>query len=383
MPRFWYLTAILLVPYPRLAFADQPDLGANAALKYWQAFARLPRMEHEEQKEFTARSQNMALDERARGLLKDSAYSLRLLRRAAALPQCDWGIGLEEGVGTELPHIDGAMALSTFALLSARRHFEAGQNAEGIEDVVATLTLGRHVTRGGVNVQMLVGYNVERRAGETLARYLPRLDTRSIGDLKKRLAALPPIETPAEALKYEEVFALDWFIRRVREAKGHSDLVALLSLLTDEHGRPRPDKAGPFIEACGGTAEGVIRAAEKTRAAYDDLGKKLDLPPGQFQKEFDRESAKYADNPVFREIFPAVAKVRWAQARYDIRRALLAAALDVRLRDAETLKDHPDPVAGEPFEYQPFEGGFELRSKAKLDDRGAQPVALTVGQRAK
>jgi hypothetical protein len=52
---------------------------------------------------------------------------------------------------------------------------------------------------------------------------------------------------------------------------------------------------------------------------------------------------------------------------------------------------HPDPMIGWPFDYVAFTGGFELRSKWKLDDKSrsnwklpesfAAPVILTVGRR--
>jgi len=44
------------------------------------------------------------------------------------------------------------------------------------------------------------------------------------------------------------------------------------------------------------------------------------------------------------------------------------------------LKKHPDPIAGEPFEYAGFDGGFELRSKWKPGDK---PMTLTVGRHGK
>ena len=88
-----------------------------------------------------------------------------------------------------------------------------------------------------------------------------------------------------------------------------------------------------------------------------------------------------AGNPVFKLFFPALVNMRRAQARMDVRRALLLAAFAVQLDGRDTLKDHPDPVLGGSFEYVPFDGGFELRSKLK--DRDDKPVALTVGQRKK
>jgi hypothetical protein len=84
-------------------------------------------------------------------------------------------------------------------------------------------------------------------------------------------------------------------------------------------------------------------------------------------------------------------KVRLAHARIAVRRALLAAALAVRLDGRDALKDHPDPVIGGPFEYVASEGGFELRSKWtvsatlrakwKLDDRLSGSLLLAVGRR--
>jgi len=90
---------------------------------------------------------------------------------------------------------------------------------------------------------------------------------------------------------------------------------------------------------------------------------------------------KQAGNPVFRMLFPAVNRIRPAQARADVRRALMSAAVAVRLDGPDAVKNHPDPVVGGPFQYVAFEGGFELRSKLKSQDD--KPVVLTVGLRGK
>jgi hypothetical protein len=123
------------------------------------------------------------------------------------------------------------------------------------------------------------------------------------------------------------------------------------------------------------------------------MATKLDLPLDRFAEEWDREVKKQAANQVFHWVFPALHKVRLAQLRADVRRALLSAALDVRLEGRDTLRHHSDPVVGGSFEYVPFEGGFELRStwkldnelrsNWKLDDSFAKPLALAVGLRGK
>jgi hypothetical protein len=134
------------------------------------------------------------------------------------------------------------------------------------------------------------------------------------------------------------------------------------------------------VEECGGTAEGVLKFAEEIRPSFEQFAERMDLPLDQFDTEFEREAVKQAGNPMFKVFFPALPKLRRAQARADVRRALLSAALDVRLDGRDALKNHPDPVVGGPLEYTDFAGGFELRSRFRQDDK---PLTLIVGRRGK
>jgi hypothetical protein len=385
MPRALVLAmTVLALPLGRASADAPPDPGANAALKYWQAFATLPRFSDAERKKLLAECLTMPLDAPARELVTKAGYSLRMMHHGAALPSCDWGIAWEdEGINVLLPHADGVRVLAALACLQARLRFAEGKSAEAVDDIVAGMTLARHTSRDGVNILLLSGYAVEHRMGEALAPDLPRLDAGMIRDLKKRLDALPPGGNAAASLRLEEKWALEWFIRKVKEAKDRDSLLAFLAGGLRESGddRAAAEKARAFLAACGGTAAGVVRFAEETRSSYERMAEKMDLPPDQFEKEAEREVKKGDSNPVFKLLFPAIARVRWAQARADVRRALVSAALAVRLDGPAALKAHPDPVAGGPFEYVAFDGGFELRSKVKgTDDK---PLALTVGRRGK
>jgi len=143
----------------------------------------------------------------------------------------------------------------------------------------------------------------------------------------------------------------------------------------------RRAKGRAFLAECGGTAAGVRQSAEEVRPWLARLAKKWALPPDQFEKECEREARQRPGNPV-QKLFAGVALgQRRRQTRADVRRALLAAALAVKLDGEGALKKHPDPVGGGPFEYAAFDGGFELRSKWKGAD--GKPVALTVGRRGK
>jgi hypothetical protein len=376
--------ALLLLPGGH-AFADAgPDLGANAALKYWQAFSTLPKFTDAEQTKLNRGYQTLPLDASAREILTKADYALRMMHRGAALPHCDWGLPVEEGVEARFTHVQGARVLSSLAGLRARLRFEEGKNAEAIDDIVAALTLGRHIAHDAVFILTLAGYAIENHLGETLAVYVPRLDADMLKDLKKRLDALPPGGSAAAGLRYEEKFWLDAFVRKVKEAPDKESLLALLVLASYEgegKGGDLKEKAQAFLEACGGTADGVIKRAEETRSAYRAMAKLFDLPLDQFEPEFKREEMKHTANPVFKAFFPALVKVRQAQARYDVRRALLTAAIAVQVDGQGALEKHPDPVAGGSFEYAAFEGGFELRSK--LTGQDGKPVVLIVGRRGK
>src|SRR5690348_13081793 len=105
-----------------LATAEAPpNPDANAALKYWQAFATLPRFTDDQQKKKLAESLSKPLDAQARQMVTRAAYSVRMLHYGAALPRCDWSIAYEdEGLSVLCPHGDAARVLANLACLSAR-----------------------------------------------------------------------------------------------------------------------------------------------------------------------------------------------------------------------------------------------------------------------
>jgi hypothetical protein len=374
-----------------------PDPSANAALKYWQAFATLPTFTDEGQQKLRKECVTMPLDAHARELVTKADYALRMMHHGAELPRCDWGISYEDGIDVRLPHMNGALSLTSLVCLRARMRFEAGKSADALDDIVAALILGRHTSQNGVQIAVVVGYSIEHRLIETLALSLPKLSADEIKKLKTRLDNLPPGGTPAAAMKFEEKGFLDWFVREVKEKKDKESLLDLLSqYIRDQADSPERsrEKGRAFLEECGGTAEGILKCAEQSRQSYERMAKQLVLPLNQFEEGFEREVKKQNGNPVFHVFFPALDRVRWSHARMDVRRALLSAALGVQLDGREALMKRPDPVVGGSFEYTAFEGGFELRSKLKLDEklrtkwklvdeRAAEPLALTVGRRGK
>jgi hypothetical protein len=379
----WLATTVLLLPFNHVLAESPGDRSGNAALKYWQAIAALPKLADAEVQKLNESYLTMPLDAHAKEIVEKAEYALKLMQRGAALKECDWGVSYEDGINVLLPHMGGARYLTSLACLRARVRLEAGQKGEAVDDLVAALALDRHISQGGLVIETVFGYSLENRVGETLAICLPKLDATTIKDLKTRLNALPAAGNPAKAMHNEELSCIDWFIREAQKTKDQEALHALVQPFFVSEGKVRdfPEKARAFVEECGGDKEGVIKLAEETRSSYRLLAKKLDLPPEGFQEEYEREAKRQAKNPVFKTLFPALTNVSRAKARADIRRVLLAAALDVQLNGKDELKNHPDPVGGGPFDYVAFEGGFELSSKFKIPNE--KPLVLTVGSRSK
>src|SRR5262249_10376064 len=214
--------------------------------------------------------------------------------------------------------------LSGRACLRARLRFEEGQGAEAVADILAAMAMGRHASRDGSLPAILTGYAIERRMSETLARYLPKLDAKTLKNLKKRLDTLPAGGSLGAGVREEQILETGWFVRQVKEAKDKASVLAFLSHLW-------PDEGRALLDDCGGTAAGVIQCTEELLAWYPQLAKQMELPLEEFEKEQHRAAAKLAANPMCKKFVPAILRCRWFKAQADVRRALLSAALAVPL----------------------------------------------------
>src|SRR5262249_23340879 len=124
---------------------EAPDRAGNAAISYGQAFLALRRGANPlGEKKLVAECLTLPLDADAREVATRAGYALRMLRRGAALPRCDWAVDPEQGIDIPYTHGEAARVLSALACLRARLRFEGGQNAEAVDDLVAALTLARH-----------------------------------------------------------------------------------------------------------------------------------------------------------------------------------------------------------------------------------------------
>jgi hypothetical protein len=346
---------------PAAAVAQPPaakgEKQGNAALKYWQAFALMPRFDEAQQAILTERDR--PLDKAAHKLIEDGKNSLANLHRGAELRQCDWGLNLlEDGIEALLPHLSKARELANLGLLRARWNFEQRKFQAGLDDVGDVLTLCRHVGTDGTLISLVVQMAIEQASIELTARYLPAFDAEDHRRLAARLDALPPGGTISAAVLMERETAAKWMMRQLR-AQNYGVNHALEAA----------------VRAAGGPA-GPTKQLEELIANYEELARIAALPRDQFETKWAAAQKKLEGNAFARQLLPALDKVYDAAERNRTVWALLHAAHAVAQGGPDRLKDFPDPVGSGAFEYREFPGGFELKSK--LVYKG-QPLVLKVG----
>jgi hypothetical protein len=366
------LGVLAAAPLPAQPPRGGSDLGANAAIKYWQAFAHLPPRSDEQQRRLGDWAAT-PLDATARRLVADGQNSFLYLRRGAALPRCDWSLNYEDGIGLLLPHLDKARTLALLTCLRARLALADGHPADAVDDVLAVFALGRHVA-DPIMICLLVDYSVEQQVIDATALLLPKLDAAARRKLAERLDALPPAGTLEDTLATERDYFGGWAIRWLKEQErsGAGDLRAKVrAMLLGSEG---VDDIMKLVD--DNSAARLIQALESLRPFYEEQRRLVALPRDQFLAQWPDLEKRQSANAVVRLMLPSVIKVVNARDRCRARFAMLKAAVAVAGDGQAALAKHPDPFGQGPFESKSAPGGgFELRSKLTLD---GQPVTLTV-----
>jgi hypothetical protein len=364
-------------PYRAAAQAPgaPPDLGANAALKYWQAFAILPALDKDQEK-LLQEWNKVPLDGAALALIERSRNSRLYLHRGAKLPRCDWSLDVEDGVGLLLSHCPRSLTLARLTALHARHAFEQGDQKAGWEDVIDLLKLGRHVGMGPQFVVRWVDYKIETMAIEAAAPYLPELKPIFPKAAPAVLDRLPAGPTLAQMVLSEKQIGLRWMLENMKEAEQRQEgsWKEVWKNFFEEPGDPHRNSFQSIR-----TFEQAVRFLEELLPLYDQLAKIAALP----RKEFDAQYPEFvkklkAVKPLSSFVLPPMDKIVARERRYLAQVAMFKAALAVVQGGPDRLKDIKDPFGERPFEYRALDKGFELKSK--LLDQG-RPVTLTVGRR--
>jgi hypothetical protein len=405
------LVGVLGLVWLAAARADAPgvnkDLAANAALYYWQAINAMPKFDVEKQKLLDDWKDGQPPPELHKQFTSQNGF-LRLLHRGARQPRCEWAVGYEDGENALFTHLFDGRMLAKWACWRARARFEAGQYQAGVDDIIAALTLARHLGSDPLFLSIFFQYQVENFVIDEVAPYLTKMDSAALKDLAARLEALPQGSSLKATIRVEKEHFLPWFTRKL-EAVDKDKPDEFLKLLVSFVGTPdQEDSKKEVIEFAGQppSREKVFKAFEAMAPYYDYAAELMDTPwtewramvltsdqelqKGNAANPLIRTDVRFANvrpaNPLMR-LTPALGVARLREARTKARWAMLKAAIAVVQGGPEKLKDHPDPYGDGPFEYRRLENGFELESKIKgykVEPWGPNfTPTLTVGQRKK
>jgi hypothetical protein len=152
------ITSVILFLFTptNLVFAQQKvNLGDNAALRYWSAFAQMQDAaisdEQVKQLNLILEGTSPYADLEYKDLLEKNRLALQTMARGTTLQKCDWGIDYQLGSETPVDYVRKALALGRLNVLYSLHFLVAGVNDEdsAVGALAAGLRFSRDVANGG------------------------------------------------------------------------------------------------------------------------------------------------------------------------------------------------------------------------------------------
>jgi hypothetical protein len=259
------------------------------------------------------------------------------LLRAARMTTCDWHIPLDQGLGPATranPVPADTQRLSRVTTVRALARFESGRTAEALRDLLALMTLGRHLTWHTPGSYRLTGCGAEAMAIDAVAQHLCALSRRQLADLRDQLAHLPaPAALP-------DTVAVD------------------KELLLSEFRRAGADNSSKSTLFRGFWSVGQSGIA----ARMDQVARLTALPHDQFPAAWSAYRADVGDNFIG-DVTKSYQGMRELDDQLQVRRAMLLAAIEIRLAGPDATPTITDPFTHHPFRHTPpADNGFVVLS---------------------
>jgi hypothetical protein len=348
----------------------------NAAVKYLRADASL-RQSYALAPDAAAKllqSLESPLDRDDEKLVAAAEDALVEFRHGAAVKRCDWAMSEEDGPLANTAHRGAIMELVAVSGLRARLRFRDGDSSGAIGDALAAMAAARHLSLDGSLASVLFGHKLENALSGILAQNLGRFSPAQLNELANGLDSLPSGSNLATAFESEKVRRND-FLGVVNASKSREQLIVLLlsKIPTLQMNRAL---ASEIVDGCGGSVSGFAACANQQHTFYEAWVRRFSLPPEEFERAYKAEIEQASRaNPVIRQFTPSLPRFRWAEAYTQTRRALLQAAIAIRLDGPRVLDRHLDPYDRNPFSYIPVDSGFRLESHLR---EGGTPISLSI-----
>ena len=371
----------------------------NAALIYWQAFAVMPTLTDEERMAFEAavKDYRSKVTPDLTPVASRFQNALKEMHRGTKATNCDWDLDYNEGPHLLLPHLQKARELARAAILRARLRFVTGEVDAAVDDVLATLILGRHCGRNPIVIGVLVNIAIEKVAIDVLAEHLPMLSPRQLDGVTNALASLPPMASLAECMKTEGESFCGW-IERTLDAEDQKlkDPTAGIKLLNVLHEAGIGEKPVANDSATNDekvrseilktmTVADVRASLKRLRADYQTLAVIAKADPAERLKQWTAFDAQlFEDKRMMKpedrlrclstDLLPAFGRVLTRYEQQRVRRELLNLAIAVQRKGPDAIKSSTS-LPHSKVTYTKSAGGFVLSYVESPDNS----ESLTVG----
>jgi hypothetical protein len=365
--------------------AEEFRTDINPALLYYQAFilTDLPKEDVHYLFESQDWMRGERLPDRFGKLVSSYNKELQYAHRAAqSTVPCDWGIDLNPGPNTLLPHLAKCKRLAQAGRLHAMWALQQGRQDDARDDLLACLALGRNTSRDGTLIAALVQLAIENIVTSTIAENFFQLSPETLKQLNDGIASAPARGTMASRIPIEKVFFMEWLLKHSQKLQaeypgddakvlaGMHELVGFLEMPDESDPQSIRTNLWPqTLQVAGGTSTGVIRLIAGMAPLYDELTRIMSLPHADYEAQMKAFRAKVdgSTNPLVPASFPAFEKCRPKEDVALAQLAMVHAATEYKLHGEAGFKRVPDPFGTGPFAFErfSFEGvdrGFQLTS---------------------
>jgi hypothetical protein len=366
--------------------AERFRTDINPALLYHQGLLMVPQLSDADRKFlFETEWRNVPPDERYNDLVTTYGKVFKMLRRAAASQvPCDWGLDMTDGPDTLLPALARFKSVAQVACMRARKHLIDGKQAEARDELIATVVMGRNVSRDGTIISVLVQVAIENIVMSFIAENFYQFAPETLEQLAAGFASAPARRQIYECMAVERYAFCDWLIAKISDfdAETHGNQQQLHAKVRELLGRVLgaaetdaeknqlarvPDE---FIGATDGSAAGLIAYVKQLEPLYDEASQVLALSWPEHapaMKEFEKKITSHP-NVLARQFLPALGIARTREFPIVAKYAMLQAAIAYKVGGEEAFKAVNDPFGDGPFAFQRFvldgiDRGFQLQSK--------------------
>ena len=364
MKRLSICATALIVCLATSLVTQAAESPKNAALLYWQAVALVPELTLEEKtllnKTPHGEFRTVELNDTSQELVKRCGLTLTMMRRGAQIPECDWGILWEDGAAALMPHMGKVRMLVRLAVLRARHRLQATQgmkddDLESVEDLVAAIQLARHTGSDDILISQMFRNAMEEIVFDVLSKHLFKLHPDAQQLLLTRLDELTqPHGLSVAVLREKQVFIAS--LRKQFSGKQADGEYANLLNMFDEAEKARIKKQAPDVAA-------VVKLIDDMEKRYDEAAEIAKLPPDQIKPQWDVLIKRVkAENIIANLLLPSIGKARESDAKAEVRRAMLKAAVRAALDQQSQFTKIKDPFGKGAFERRDQKSGVTLIS---------------------